>query len=374
MPKAFNTTAVCIPGRHYMVNIDKRLGEIRKLVEEGKYFAINRARQYGKTTTLFALNQFLQKDFSVVFLDFQTLSSEDFSTEHSFSLAFASFLLDAWELNGNIMTWEIQDILDHIKNNMNNDNFTLRVLFKEFSKLCAASHKPVVLVIDEVDSASNNQVFLDFLAQLRAQYIKRFQQPALQSVILAGGYDIKNLKRKIRADEERKYNSPWNIAADFKIDMSFSADEIAEMLMEYEADHHTGMQVNEISGWIYDYTSGYPFLVSRLCQLIDEDIVSDERSRTDSLGWSKEGFQEAVRMLLAEKNTLFESLSEKVASYPDLRDMLQTLLFSGKSITYNYYEPAINIATVFGLVRNEKGTVSGRGRAKIFSSISQTDY
>lgn len=187
MSKAFNTTAVCIPGRHYMVNIDKRLGEIRKLVEEGKYFAINRARQYGKTTTLLALNQFLQKDFSVVFLDFQTLSSEDFSTEHSFSLAFASFLLDAWELNGNIMTWEIQDILDHIKNNMNNDNFTLRDLFKELSKLCAASHKPVVLVIDEVDSASNNQVFLDFLAQLRAQYIKRFQQPALQSVILAGG-------------------------------------------------------------------------------------------------------------------------------------------------------------------------------------------
>lgn len=160
-------------------------------MEEEKYFAINRARQYGKITTLSALNQFLQKDSSVVFLDFQTLSSEDFSTEHSFSLAFALSLLDAWELNGNIMTWEIQDILDHIKNNMNNDNFTLRVLFKELSRLCAASHKPVVLVIDEVDSASNNQVFLDFLAQLRVQYIKRFQQPAFQSVILAGIYDKK---------------------------------------------------------------------------------------------------------------------------------------------------------------------------------------
>lgn len=145
-------------------------------MEEEKYFAINRARQYSKITTLFALNQFVQKDFS---------------TEHGFSLAFASSLLDAWELNGNIMTWEIQDILDHIKNNMNNDNFTLRVLFKELSRFCAASHKPVVLVIDEVDSASNNQVFLDFLAQLRAQYIKRFQQPAFQSVVLAGVYDKK---------------------------------------------------------------------------------------------------------------------------------------------------------------------------------------
>ena len=82
--------------------------------------------------------------------------------------------------------------------------------------------KPIVLIIDEVDSASNQQVFLDFLSQLRAQYIHRFQEPAFQSVILAGVYDIKNLKQKFRPEEEHRYNSPWNIAADFKVDMSFS--------------------------------------------------------------------------------------------------------------------------------------------------------
>ena len=31
--------------------------------------------------------------------------------------------------------------------------------------------KPVVMMIDEVDSASNNQVFIDFLAQLRGYYL-----------------------------------------------------------------------------------------------------------------------------------------------------------------------------------------------------------
>ena len=85
------------------------------------------------------------------------------------------------------------------------------------------SDKPIVLMIDEVDSASNNQVFLDFLGQLRAQYINRFQQTAFKSVILAGVYDVKNLRHKIRPDEEHKYNSPWNIAADFKIDMSWKS-------------------------------------------------------------------------------------------------------------------------------------------------------
>ncbi len=37
-----------------MVNLSERLVEITKLVDAGKYFTINRARQYGKTTTLVA--------------------------------------------------------------------------------------------------------------------------------------------------------------------------------------------------------------------------------------------------------------------------------------------------------------------------------
>lgn len=68
--------------------------------------------------------------------------------------------------------------------------------------------KSIVFLIDEVDSASNNQVFIDFLAQLRSYYIHRDEQAAFQSVILVGVYDIKNLKLKIRQDAEHQYNSP----------------------------------------------------------------------------------------------------------------------------------------------------------------------
>ena len=96
-------------------------------------------------------------------------------------------------------------------------------------------------MIDEVDSAANNQVFIDFLAQLRAQYLDREFYPGFQSVILAGVYDIKNLKRKLRPEEGHRYNSPWNIASAFEIDMSFNVHDIAGMLTEYENDHHTGM-------------------------------------------------------------------------------------------------------------------------------------
>lgn len=55
-----------------------------------------------------------------------------------------------------------------------------------------------------------------------------------------------------------QYNCPWNIAAKFNIDMSFSASQIANMLEEYETDYRTGMNIKAVAEEIYGYTSGYP--------------------------------------------------------------------------------------------------------------------
>ena len=73
--KKFNTTAVCIPSKHYMVDLSERVKEIRKLVDDGKYFAINRARQYGKTTTLAALDTALSTQYDVISIDFQDVTT-----------------------------------------------------------------------------------------------------------------------------------------------------------------------------------------------------------------------------------------------------------------------------------------------------------
>ena len=104
-------------------------------------------------------------------------------------------------------------------------------------------------MIDEVDSASNNQVLLDFLSQLRGYYLHRRKRPTFHSVILAGVYDIKNLKHKIRPDEEHKTNSPWNVSAKFEVEMSFSTEAIGKMLQDYEEDFNTGMNIQEIKIW-----------------------------------------------------------------------------------------------------------------------------
>ena len=44
--KTFNTTGLCIPNKHYMVNIDYKLKSIVKLIQRENYFVINRPRQY----------------------------------------------------------------------------------------------------------------------------------------------------------------------------------------------------------------------------------------------------------------------------------------------------------------------------------------
>ena len=58
----FNTEGRCKPDEHYMVGLGERLDRIKKIfVDRGKYFVMNRGRQYGKTTTLMALAEYLKK-------------------------------------------------------------------------------------------------------------------------------------------------------------------------------------------------------------------------------------------------------------------------------------------------------------------------
>ncbi|MCD7957854.1 MAG: ATP-binding protein, partial [Lachnospiraceae bacterium] len=398
MAKTFNVTGACNPARHYMVDLESRLREIQKMVDAGDYFSINRARQYGKTTTLRALAKYLEDDYVVLSLDFQKMSTADFLTESDFVKGFSR---EVYRVIRRIPTIpdetarEIRKMAGIGENGQSSGAFKLGDLFFCFSDWCELSDKPIVLMIDEVDTASNNQVFLDFLAQLRAYYLDRDTTPAFQSVILAGLYDIRNLKRKIRPerpsnakrfyndgrdlpspggilalragypptaregaipDSEHKQNSPWNIAAKFEIDMSFTKEDITGMLKQYESDHHTGMDISEMSELIYGYTSGYPFLVSDLCKIMDEDLADNVQYTDKTEIWSKAGLMEAVKLLLNESNALFQSLTGKVRDYPVLRTTLYELLFTGKQVQYNELNEYIEIAAMFGFVKNANGS------------------
>ncbi len=364
MEKYFNTEGSCNPEEHYMVKLDDRLAIIKRLlVDRKKYFIINRGRQYGKTTTLRALEEYLKEDYIVLSLDFQQLGTEDFADEVTFAHAFADVFIRTFRISGLSDSEEMLKPLSQIRGE---SDIGLKNLFVRLSSICMDSSRPIVLMIDEVDSASNNQVFIDFLAQLRSYYLSRDKTPIFHSVVLAGVYDIKNLKLKLRSESEHQYNSPWNIAAKFEIDMSFSSSQIKGMLEEYEADNHTGMNMEAVAEEIYNYTSGYPVLVSSICKYIDEDILGEDDSEIPTKAWSKDGIEKAVKQILIDKAPLFESMIRHLQEYPEMKKMFQAILFQGSEFSYSPDTKEISLACMFGYA------VNGEGKVRIANRIFET--
>ena len=170
-----------------------------------------------------------------------------------------------------------------------------------------------------------------------------------KSVILAGIYDVKNLKLKLRPEEERKYNSPWNIAVDFNIDMSFHAKEIATMLREYENDAHTGMDIARISEELYYYTNGYPYLVSWICKWIDEQ--GDQN-------WSGEGIRKAQKAFLMLRTPLMDDMVKNIEQYEGLKNLILQILFGDNNVQFHILNPDISLGIIFGILCEKDGKVS----------------
>lgn len=175
MAKIFNISGACRPDRHYMVNLGIRLEKIKAMIDDGQYFTINKARQYGKTTTLRALSDYLKQDYIIVNLDFQN--------ESSFVNALTKEIIRRMRYREGMPDKTKARLLELAAHKDSKSN--IAEIFDCFSEWCELSEKPVVLIIDEVDTAANNQVFLDFLAQLRSQEcLKSMKQTAIPEWIL----------------------------------------------------------------------------------------------------------------------------------------------------------------------------------------------
>ena len=69
--RRFNVLGIYNPKRHYVVDIHKKVEKIKQMVDEGFYFTINRARQYGKTTTIRFLAERLKEEYIVIMTSFE---------------------------------------------------------------------------------------------------------------------------------------------------------------------------------------------------------------------------------------------------------------------------------------------------------------
>jgi len=189
--KEFNTTGICVPSMHYMVDVGEKIAEIKKLIDKGSYFTINRGRQYGKTTMLYEIRRHLSDEYLVIKISFEGLGDESFSSAKEFCATLLKLI------SRSLLGLSVSAEKGYAEKWLNKGVVNFDSLCEHITVL--TQNKKIILMIDEVDRTSNNQVFLHFLSMLRKKFLaaRAGDDTTFHSVILAGVHDIKNIKSRI---------------------------------------------------------------------------------------------------------------------------------------------------------------------------------
>lgn len=352
--KTFNTTGHCVHGKHYMADTGKKINEILQLIISGKYFVINRPRQYGKTTSLYLVRNILREkqDYYPIFISFEGIGADAYLNEKKFFDSFTDQILDVFERSHR------QDIVRFIENSPEIVSFSK--LGRWMTRLIQKINKKVILIIDEVDRSSNNQLFMDFLSLLRKKYLAALsdEDQTFYSVVLSGVHDVKSLKIKINNDANlhSHNNSPWNIAVDFLLDLSLTSEEIANMLADYASEQNLNIDTQAIGERLYYFTSGYPFLVSKICQMTD--TLRNEKK----INWTVESVNIAVSRILKLNNTNFESLIKNLQNNNDLYNLIFEMLIDDAHVHFNEDNPIIHYGLLYGIFKEKNGQLEIHNR------------
>ena len=163
--KSFNTAGVCIPEAHYMADTSATITQIiSQYVSPGKYFTIDRPRQCGKTTTLYLLEKRLKSRNIVLSISFES-ADELFASLYHLATGFIRKTARALRLQG-----LSKQICTNWQRPVSKD-FPLDDLGQRITELCTDCRQNIILMIDEADKSSDNQIFLSFLGLLREKYL-----------------------------------------------------------------------------------------------------------------------------------------------------------------------------------------------------------
>ena len=130
------------------------------------------------------------------------------------------------------------------------------------------------------------------------------------------------------------------------------------MLEEYAADKSVKMNTLQIAETLFYYTSGYPFLVSKLCKMLDEDLVQNGE-------WTVQDVEIAVKKLINEENTNFENLIKNLENNPELYAAVYEVAIAGDFVPFNIHTPIINLGHLHGIFVES----NGGGRVMIHNRI-----
>ena len=291
----FNTTGPVNPADHYCVPPLERfdLDEVLALVRTKKYFVLHAPRQTGKTSSLLALCDLLNtQGYGCVYTTVEGARTARDDLVEAMRAVLArlgsqarstlgdQFLDDAWP-----------GILARF-----GPNEALGEALKRWSE---ASTKPLVLLIDEIDTLQGDPL-LATLQQLRAGYPMR---PGAfpQCVVLCGLRDVRDYRI-------RSTSSPFNIVAESLRLGDFTQEETLTLL-----DQHTGETgqtfTDDAREAIWTQTLGQPWLVNALAY---ETCFKSKAGRDRTRAVSADDVAEAREGLIVRRVTHLDQLADKL--------------------------------------------------------------
>lgn len=143
--------------------------------------------------------------------------------------------------------------------------------------------------------------------------------------------------------------------------MSFDAAEIATMLAAYAENKEKEnlletKDIKSLSQKLFDYTSGHPFLVSKLCKIIDEEF----RVEGTETQWTSAAIDRAFAQLVNEgySTTNFDEITKNLENNMALYDLVFKIIMDGEKKTFNIGNPIISLGVLLGILADSPGDVA----------------
>jgi len=333
MPRYFNTAGPCRPGEHYMLPPERRLPEVRALIERGHYFVVHAPRQSGKTTCFDALAKALTAEERFAAL---LTSCEPGQTLGADPDGAVTAVLDTLRQDAD------ESLPSELRPPEASLDLSFRTRFRDLLvRWARQSPRPVVLFLDEIDSLLD-EALLSVLRQLRSGYGAR-PHGFPQSVALIGLRDVRDYRLKLRPDSQSLgTSSPFNIKVESLTLRNFTTEEVAELYEQHTAD--TGQAFTpEAKALAWELTRGQPWLVSALARQAVETIVPDPSRPVTAAS-----IEAAREKLIQRRDTHLDSLIDRLRD-PRVRRVIGPIV-SGDLLPPDTLDDDIQLTVDLGLV------------------------
>jgi len=304
MSRFFNTAGPIVLEDHYCIDPLTRLDldEILSLIDQKKYFVLHAPRQTGKTSYLYALRDYLNKQgqYKSLHINIETAQAARENVREGIRTVLTILANEAFISLGDSF---LEDKWEEIFNKRGE----LYALQYALMQWCQASEPPIVLFIDEVDSLVGDTL-ISLLRQLRSGYEKR---PRMfpQSIILCGVRDVRDYR--IYSDREKTPitgGSAFNVKAKSLRMGNFSPDEIK--LLYEQHTRETGQKFNnDIFPLVWDLTEGQPWLVNALAY---ETCFEMKEGRNREKDITPNTIIQAKENLILRRETHIHQLADKL--------------------------------------------------------------